>query len=106
MDLEKQADLIIADHARKDTPPGSISWKFIEQSVAKGVLEDIEDHPVFYAAGEIHRLVLCKDRSQLTLVEQLDLQQGGIPDQLRDAVETRLRESGERRSRRCKSGCH
>ncbi|XMA17404.1 hypothetical protein WAI453_010195 [Rhynchosporium graminicola] len=48
--LEKGADVIIVDHARKDCPPGSISWKWIEQSVKKGVLEDIEDH----RAGPVH----------------------------------------------------
>jgi hypothetical protein len=42
--LEKTADIIIADHARKDAPPGSISWTFIDQSVKKGRLENIEDH--------------------------------------------------------------
>jgi hypothetical protein len=42
--MEKQADIIIVDHVRKDIPPGSISWKFIEQSDANGELEDIEDH--------------------------------------------------------------
>ena len=56
MDLEKQADLIIADHARKHIPPGSISWKFIEQSVAKGVLEDIEDHRAGPPVGTIREV--------------------------------------------------
>ncbi|PMD31138.1 hypothetical protein L207DRAFT_573195 [Hyaloscypha variabilis F] len=56
VDLEKQADLIIADHARKDIPPGSISWKFIEQSVAKGVLEDIEDHRAGPPVGTIREV--------------------------------------------------
>jgi len=41
--LEKQADMIIADHARKECPPGSISWKYIDQSVQQGELLDIED---------------------------------------------------------------
>jgi hypothetical protein len=34
--LEKDADLLIADHARKDAPPGSFSWKFIHDSVENG----------------------------------------------------------------------
>ena len=43
--LEKHADIVIADHARKkDCPPGSISWKYIEESAKKGELEDEEDH--------------------------------------------------------------
>jgi hypothetical protein len=51
--LEKQADIIIADHARRNAPPGSISWKFIQQSVAKGELEDIEDHRAGPPVGTI-----------------------------------------------------
>ncbi|KAM3065173.1 hypothetical protein ACMFMG_010369 [Clarireedia jacksonii] len=42
--LEKMADIVIADHARKDAPPGSVSWKFIDESVKAGELKDIEDH--------------------------------------------------------------
>jgi hypothetical protein len=38
------ADIIIADHARKDIPAGSVSWKFIEESVKAGELKDIEDY--------------------------------------------------------------
>lgn len=34
--------MLIADHARKDSPPGSYSWKFITESVANGVLQ-VED---------------------------------------------------------------
>ncbi|KAH7346285.1 hypothetical protein BKA65DRAFT_274014 [Rhexocercosporidium sp. MPI-PUGE-AT-0058] len=42
--LEKNADIIIVDHARRDCPPGSISWKWIEQSIRNGRMEDIENH--------------------------------------------------------------
>jgi hypothetical protein len=42
--LDKHADIIIADHAKKNNPMGSISWTFIDQSVARGRLEDAEDH--------------------------------------------------------------
>lgn len=45
--LEKNADYLIVDHARKDTPPGGISYRFIEDSIKKGELED----PLEYAAG-------------------------------------------------------
>ncbi|PBP20963.1 hypothetical protein BUE80_DR008224 [Diplocarpon rosae] len=34
----------IADHARKDCPQGSISWKWIDASVKKGSLEDFEEY--------------------------------------------------------------
>jgi hypothetical protein len=36
--LDKQADYLIADHARKDSPAGSYSWKWIEDSVKSGRL--------------------------------------------------------------------
>ncbi|KAK1755622.1 TRF2-interacting telomeric protein/Rap1 C terminal domain-containing protein [Echria macrotheca] len=39
--LEKFADVRIADHARKDAPSGSVSWKYIEDSVKEGELRDI-----------------------------------------------------------------
>ncbi|SPQ23291.1 e0f0391a-5510-4178-9d82-90d296a78a28 [Thermothielavioides terrestris] len=44
--LEKHADVLIADHARKDTPAGSVSWKYVEDSVAKGELLNIEDYQI------------------------------------------------------------
>ena len=44
MDLDKLADVVIADHARKDSPPGSISWTYIQKSVQKGRLEYEENH--------------------------------------------------------------
>ena len=43
--LEKQADYIIGDHVRRDSPPGSISYTFIEQSIRNGKLANPEDHP-------------------------------------------------------------
>lgn len=36
--LEKHADIVIADHARKDAPAGSVSWKFIDESIKRGEL--------------------------------------------------------------------
>lgn len=45
MKLDNQADIVIADHARKtECPVGSVSWKFIDKSVARGRLENIEDY--------------------------------------------------------------
>ncbi|KAM0286771.1 hypothetical protein ACHAQH_000791 [Verticillium albo-atrum] len=41
--LEKNADMLIADHIRKDAPPGSYSWKWIEDSVNKGILQSKND---------------------------------------------------------------
>ncbi|KAM0390415.1 hypothetical protein ACHAQC_007584 [Fusarium culmorum] len=38
--LEKQADMLIADHARpKDAPQGSYSWKFIDDSIKNGIAQ-------------------------------------------------------------------
>lgn len=37
--LEKNADMLIADHARKDSPPGAYSWQFIADSVKNGVIQ-------------------------------------------------------------------
>ncbi|KAH9208487.1 hypothetical protein DL95DRAFT_449855 [Leptodontidium sp. 2 PMI_412] len=48
--LDRNADIIIVDHARKDCPPGSISWTWIEKSIKKGKLQDIENH----RAGPTH----------------------------------------------------
>ncbi|TGO27151.1 hypothetical protein BPAE_0046g00120 [Botrytis paeoniae] len=42
--LEKNAEIIIADGARKDAPPGSFSWKFIEESAKAGKLVDMEEY--------------------------------------------------------------
>lgn len=45
--LEKQADYLIADHARTDSPAGSLSYKFIERAIADGSIPP-EDQ---FAAG-------------------------------------------------------
>ncbi|GAB0135811.1 hypothetical protein EsDP_00004136 [Epichloe bromicola] len=37
--LEKDAQMLIADHARKDSPPDSISWKYITESVCNGIAQ-------------------------------------------------------------------
>ncbi|KAL1610669.1 hypothetical protein SLS60_002339 [Paraconiothyrium brasiliense] len=42
--LEKKADYLIADHVRKDCPPGSISYTFIDDSIEKGEIQDPESH--------------------------------------------------------------
>jgi hypothetical protein len=44
--LEKQAEVLIVDHARKNAPVGAHSYKYIEQSMRKGTLEDLADHVV------------------------------------------------------------
>jgi hypothetical protein len=42
--MEKFADVRIADHARKDAPNGSVSWKYIEDSVKEGELRNINEY--------------------------------------------------------------
>ncbi|CAD6584188.1 MAG: hypothetical protein ASARMPREDX12_001547 [Alectoria sarmentosa] len=54
--LEKNADVKIVDHARKETPPGSHSYTFIEKSIRNGVLEDLDDHKVGPPEGNIRSI--------------------------------------------------
>ena len=42
--LEKGADYLISDHARNDAPPGSYSWKFIDDSLQAGALQPMEKY--------------------------------------------------------------
>ncbi|KFZ03192.1 hypothetical protein V502_11151 [Pseudogymnoascus sp. VKM F-4520 (FW-2644)] len=45
--IEKNADVLIADHAKpKFAPANSISWTYLEQSMKKGQLEDLETHRI------------------------------------------------------------
>jgi hypothetical protein len=50
--LEKKADYRIADHFRKDCPPGTISYAFVEKSIQEGQLRDPEDHRAGPPLGE------------------------------------------------------
>ena len=42
--------MLIADHARKDAPAGSVSWKYVTESVEKGEIVNIEDHKIHRAS--------------------------------------------------------
>ena len=42
--LEKQADIQLADHARKNAAPNTYSYKYIELSVRNCSLEELENH--------------------------------------------------------------
>lgn len=45
--LEKMADVLIADHAKpKLAPANSVSWTYLEQSIKRGQLEDLETHRI------------------------------------------------------------
>ncbi|EED23085.1 transcription factor Rap1, putative [Talaromyces stipitatus ATCC 10500] len=51
--LEKDADIKLVDHAKRDIPLNSHSYTFIEKSIRNGRLEDPEDH----RAGQRNRPV-------------------------------------------------
>ncbi|KAF2181099.1 hypothetical protein K469DRAFT_792945 [Zopfia rhizophila CBS 207.26] len=51
--LEKLADFMIADHFRRDCPPGSLSYTFIDKSIENGEIENPEDHPAGPAIGSV-----------------------------------------------------
>ncbi|KAH8816099.1 TRF2-interacting telomeric protein/Rap1 C terminal domain-containing protein [Xylogone sp. PMI_703] len=53
---EHDADYLIFDHARKNNPPRSISWTFIEQSLKNGELEDPDYHPAGPPEGTVRPL--------------------------------------------------
>ncbi|TQN72931.1 hypothetical protein CSHISOI_02533 [Colletotrichum shisoi] len=42
--LDKQADMVIADHVRPDCPSGSLHWKFIKDSVENGALQETDKY--------------------------------------------------------------
>ncbi|KAM0699345.1 hypothetical protein Q7P36_001392 [Cladosporium allicinum] len=54
--LELQADYIIADHLRKDSPPTSLSYTFVEAAIRDGALPDPNDHRAGPAAGAIRAI--------------------------------------------------
>ncbi|KAL4970881.1 putative transcription factor Rap1 [Aspergillus stella-maris] len=43
---EKDADVQIVDHKRKNLPPNVYSFQFIEKSITRGILQDLEDYRV------------------------------------------------------------
>ncbi|KAJ4306001.1 hypothetical protein N0V88_000792 [Collariella sp. IMI 366227] len=50
VELEKFADVLVADHARaKEAPPNSVSWKYVNDCVSKGELVNIEDYRIHQA---------------------------------------------------------
>jgi hypothetical protein len=50
--LEKLADYKIADHIRRDCPPGTISYEFVTKSIQDGVVRDPEGHRAGPPEGE------------------------------------------------------
>ncbi|KAL8715932.1 MAG: hypothetical protein Q9220_000599 [cf. Caloplaca sp. 1 TL-2023] len=49
--LEKQADVKIVDHKRKEQLPGTYSYQYIEKSLRNGVLEDLDKYAVGSPTG-------------------------------------------------------
>ncbi|RVX75632.1 hypothetical protein B0A52_00985 [Exophiala mesophila] len=46
VDLDKQADIRLVDHARKGNPSGTYSYRYVERSIRNGKLESLEDHAI------------------------------------------------------------
>ncbi|KAH0423142.1 transcription factor [Colletotrichum camelliae] len=44
--LDKHADLVIADHVRRDCPPESLSWNFIKDSVQYGAMQEEDKYQI------------------------------------------------------------
>ncbi|KAL8742856.1 MAG: hypothetical protein Q9190_004719 [Brigantiaea leucoxantha] len=51
--LEKQADVKIVDHARKEAIPGTYSFRYIEESIRNGKRENLDDHAVGPPEGTV-----------------------------------------------------
>ncbi|KAK5110017.1 hypothetical protein LTR62_006384 [Meristemomyces frigidus] len=54
--IEAQADHVVADHMKKDAPPGSISYTFIDAAIQNSELPDPHDYAAGPAAGAIREV--------------------------------------------------
>ncbi|KAI4200023.1 MAG: hypothetical protein LQ346_002454 [Caloplaca aetnensis] len=54
--LEKDADIKIVDHLQKQQLPGTYSYRYIEDSVRNGTLEDLEKHAVGPPIGTLRQV--------------------------------------------------
>ena len=54
--IEQQADFVIVDHLRKDAPPGSLSYTFIESALKDGTLPLEENHQAGVAQGTVREV--------------------------------------------------
>ncbi|KAJ4378615.1 hypothetical protein N0V85_008947 [Neurospora sp. IMI 360204] len=50
--FEKHADILIADHVFKNAPVGSVSWKYITDSISEGQLADIDLYTIEHATSQ------------------------------------------------------
>ncbi len=74
--LEKQADICLYDHARKNPPPGTYSYRYVEYSARNGELEDLEAHRIggldSRAARPVGSVTLASKGSRQTFTEADD----------------------------------
>lgn len=74
--LEKQADICLYDHARKNPPPGMYSYRYVERTVQNGQLEDLEAHRIgradSRAARPVGSLTLASKGSRQNFTEADD----------------------------------
>ncbi|KAK6073865.1 transcription factor [Seiridium cupressi] len=70
--LDKHADFLIADHARKDVPAGSYSWKWIEDSVKSGKLLDKKDFLIGTPGNETRPVGSVQQKSTRTPFTKAD----------------------------------
>lgn len=54
--LETQADHVIADHVRRDAPPGSLSYTFLDAAVTFSTLPSPTDHPAGPPPGVVREV--------------------------------------------------
>ena len=54
--IEKQADYIIDDHAKRDAAKGSYSYELITTAIKDGAMPDPEDHPAGPRAGTVREV--------------------------------------------------
>ncbi|PTB64595.1 hypothetical protein BBK36DRAFT_1123694 [Trichoderma citrinoviride] len=65
---EKDADMLIADHVKKNAPMGSYSWKFITESVNAGILQ-VEDKYIKEPPPNERRSILAGPHARKTRMQ-------------------------------------
>ncbi|KAK0733239.1 hypothetical protein B0T26DRAFT_683206 [Lasiosphaeria miniovina] len=104
--VDKQADIRIHDHARKDVPSGQgfVSWKFIEESVKKGDLCDVNDYIIDNPSAPVSALASARAsapaRASVPTPKTAPVKQTRTPftredDELLGAWVRRCRDQGE-----------
>jgi len=73
--LDKQADIILVDHARKQNAPGTYSYQYVERSIRNGRLENLDDHAVGAATRAdrpVGSVVTAPKRGRCAFTEEED----------------------------------